>query len=254
MTGTYIGLGTANAGEFGGNIALDSQGNIYITGQLSNSEPASVYFDTNPIQPYPAAPNFVYDPFLVVFNPSATSILMGTMLGGNNADTTFIGCYNGTLQFLAGKSLIVEPDGTIWMCGSGDNETLASFQSALNANGVPNTVYLSNTSNTEYRWLAKIAAVSPQSFAQDQGEPNDTSDLPFSLESYQTTNPLGQTTWGPLPNLTTVRHVGGPVGDGLNYNGLFDYDWYQVIPPSHGADRQRQQRLDFCQWRQSTPE
>ena len=234
VLGSYIGIGTAGFGEWGGNIYVDSQGNIYLSGEVTNSEANSVWVDTNPVQPYPAAPNYMQNPYLVVFNPTATTILMGTMLGGNNGNATFIGCYDANLEFSSGKSLIVDPNGAIWIGGTDFADTLAGFQGAVTAAGGASTVYAGNVANTEYRWIAKIAPVATQSLGQDFLEPNDTSDIPTNLDTFQTTNLLGQVVWGPFANLTTARHVGGPVGDGLNYNGLFDYDWYQILPPSSG--------------------
>jgi hypothetical protein len=235
VLGSFIGIGTAGAGEVGGNITVDSQGNIYLTGEVTESEVGSVYFDTNPVQPYPAVPNFIADPFLVVFNPTASSILLGTILGGNNGDQNEVAFWAPGFGFFGGRSLIVDPNGTIWVGGYGSTTTLTSFQNTVTANGGASTVYVGNLANTEYKWVTKISAVSPQSLTQDNFEPNDTSDLAANLENFQTTNFQGQTTWGPFANLTTVRHTGGPVGDGLNYNGLFDYDWYQIIPPSTGT-------------------
>ena len=234
IMGTYIGIGSVGAGEVGGNVVVDSQGNIYVTGEVTSDEPASVYFDTNPVEPYPAVPNFVANPFLVVFNPTASTILLGTMIGGNNGDTNEIDSYDLGLMYFGGRTLVVDPSGTIWVAGWGQNNNLLNFQATVQQSGGSSTVFVGNTANIEYKFITKIDAVANQSLGQDFAEPNDTSDLAFNLDNFQTTNFRGQIAWGPFPNLTTALHQNGPVGDGLNYSGLFDYDWYQILPPVTG--------------------
>ena len=217
LAGVYI--GTAGNNEIGESIAVDSQGNIYVDGQIP-PEAASAQFDTNPVQPFQGIATNV---FLTVFNPTATSILLGTPLGGNNV---------GEVESPAGSgnSLIVDPNGAIYIAGLTTN--VAAFQGTVTGVGGSSVIYSSVTNPGTF--VTKLDAVAAQSLGQDQFEPDDTSDLAANLDAFASTNLFGQTVFGPFPNLNTGKHVGGPVGDGLNYNGLFDYDWYQVLPPSAG--------------------
>ena len=61
-----------------------------------------------------------------------------------------------------------------------------------------------------------------QGIGADLFEPNDMSNIAANLVPYQTASIFGpgNDTYGPFPGLTTARHP----------SGLFDYDWYRLIP------------------------
>ncbi|GAC1515357.1 MAG: SBBP repeat-containing protein [Terriglobales bacterium] len=73
---TYLG---GNASDAGTGIAADAAGNAYVTGYTQSAD-----FPTkNPVQPALAGLN---DAFLIVFNPTGTSLLYSSFLGGSNND------------------------------------------------------------------------------------------------------------------------------------------------------------------------
>jgi hypothetical protein len=238
VAGTYIGS-PASVSMGGGSIFVDSQGNVYVDGTLPAGESGSAFFDTNPIQPYTAGGNV--NAFLTVLDPTMTDVLLGTTLGGTGtgeeeavANLSSAGNFNPpNIPVFPGESLFVDQAGDIFVAGSTNLISPGGYQSVVLANGGSSQIFINPS--TEGAFVAKISAVAPPKYGNDQFEPNDTSDLAANLDAYAATVPGIGVSYGPFPNLNTVRHVGGPVGDGLNYNGLFDYDWYQIIPTVTGA-------------------
>jgi Beta-propeller repeat len=204
---------------------------------LPAGEFASSFFNTNPIQPYNASNNV--NVFLTVLNASA-NVIMGTTLGGTAANEEEAVANLGTtgnfnppnIPVFPGQSLFVDPAGNIYIAGS-TNAISPGFQDVVQATGSTSQVFINPSG--EGAFVAKLGPVAPQSFGNDQFEANDTSDLATNLDAYQANNLGIGITYGPFANLNTYRHKGGPVGDGLNYNGLFDYDWYQIVPTISGS-------------------
>ena len=219
ITGTFVGT---DGGELGDNISLDSNGNIYVGGAVP-AEAASAYFDTKPVQAYPGAPVFAFNAFVTEFNPTATSVLFGTLLGGNAAAETEepAGITGGAN--VGGVGMIIDPAGNIFVTGLTNN--FNSFKGVVTANAGTSTLYPSPGVNNNI-FVTKISPTASPNLGADQLEPNDTSNAPFNVTNsiYQGTNYLGQTTYGPFPLLNTFRHS----------NGLYDYDWFQVVPPKAG--------------------
>jgi hypothetical protein len=95
---TYFGGSDHEAGNPWGSIAVDSDGNVYITGQTQSPDLPTTpgAFDTTPD---PA------DAFIAKFDPTLTTLLYSTYLSGDGWGNTF------------GKSIAVDADGYIYVTG-----------------------------------------------------------------------------------------------------------------------------------------
>ena len=232
--GTFIGTALAAPEDMtGGSIVVDTLGNIYVDGTLPAGEAISPFFDTNPIQPYYAGTNI--NMYLTVLNPTASVVLLGTSLGGiaageEDVAASPINFAPPLVPFPPADSLFVDATGNIYVAGSTNNTQ--AFQGVIQNASSASQVFINPAS--EGAFVAKITGVAVPTYGADQFEPDDTSDLAANLDAYQGTNAAGAITYGPFPNLNTYKHASGPVGDGLNYNSLYDYDWYQILPTQSG--------------------
>ena len=91
---TYLGGSGPDAATA---IALDSSGNIYLTG--------TTYSPNFPVSSgaYQAAPQGDYDAFAVKLNPTGTAIVFSTLLGGSGSDS--------------GTAIAVGASGAVWVAG-----------------------------------------------------------------------------------------------------------------------------------------
>ncbi len=91
---TYLGGSGPDAATA---IALDSSGNIYLTG--------TTYSPNFPVSSgaYQAAPQGDYDAFAVKLNPTGTAIVFSTLLGGSGSDS--------------GTAIAIGASGAVWVAG-----------------------------------------------------------------------------------------------------------------------------------------
>ena len=111
--------GVFPADEAGG-IALDSAGNIYVTGSTSTPLPGAPQFPTTPSAFQPVHGGGVRDAFLTKLDPTGTTILYSTFLGGAGDDS--------------GSSIEIGADGRIHIVGvttSPDFPTAIALQPLL---------------------------------------------------------------------------------------------------------------------------
>lgn len=73
-------LGGTNAGESGGDIEVDAQGNVYVSGTTQSADFPLV----NAYRSTVAGPE---DAFAAKLNPSGSALIYSTFIGGNNTDT-----------------------------------------------------------------------------------------------------------------------------------------------------------------------
>jgi Beta-propeller repeat/Abnormal spindle-like microcephaly-assoc'd, ASPM-SPD-2-Hydin len=112
---TYLG-GTGATGDIGYGIAVDSQGNAYVSGSTSSSDFPTV----NAFQSALKSP--ATNAFVAKLNPTATALLYSTFLGGTGV--------NGDLAF----GIAIDSAGSAYVTGStasGDFPLQGAIQSAL---------------------------------------------------------------------------------------------------------------------------
>jgi len=96
---TYLG-GTGPTGDGGAGIAVDSQGDAFVTGTTSSSDFPSVNAFQGTLN------NAAGSAFVVELNPSATALLYSTFLGGSGADGDF------------GAAIAVDSSGSAYVTGT----------------------------------------------------------------------------------------------------------------------------------------
>jgi len=85
-------------------LALDAQGNVYVTGDTSGGSLPTTAGAVQPIPPSPAcAPNFCHDAFVAKFSPTG-SLVYSTYLAGEGDD--------------AGRGIAVDASGNVYVAGS----------------------------------------------------------------------------------------------------------------------------------------
>ena len=115
-------LGASNVEDVGNSIAIDSGGNIFLSGKT---------FSTG-YYPYPTTPgaydtsfNGVSDAFVTKLNNNLSSLLSSTFLGGSNADS--------------GESIAIDSGGNIFVAGlTGSSDfpsTPGAYDTSYNGNG-----------------------------------------------------------------------------------------------------------------------
>ncbi len=93
---TYLG---GSGFDSGLDIAVDSAGNAYITGETDSTDFPTV----NPLQPVNAGGSPPYDAFVAKLSPSGSALLYSTYLGGSGYDR--------------GESITVDSSGSIYLAG-----------------------------------------------------------------------------------------------------------------------------------------
>jgi hypothetical protein len=110
---TYLG---GNNGDIGRDIAVDSSGNAYVTGQTYSSNfptTASAYNRT-----YGGGGRVYYDAFVTKLNPSGSSLVYSTYLGGTADDT--------------GTGIAVDSSGNTYLTGDTSSSNFPTTVSAYN--------------------------------------------------------------------------------------------------------------------------
>jgi len=111
IASSFIGGGYNSAANA---LALDPSGNAYVTGSTGSITPGATpgayqtQIESNCVPPVNIGPSFgptgVSDAFLLKLNPTLSSAQYLTYLGG--------GCYD------SGNSIVLEPNGNVWVAGS----------------------------------------------------------------------------------------------------------------------------------------
>ncbi len=92
---TYLG---GSGGDFGQNIALDLEGNAYVTGSTNSTD----FPTANPLQPNYGGGDF--DAFVAKLSPDGSALVYSTYVGGNGHDT--------------GSAIAVDADGNAYITGA----------------------------------------------------------------------------------------------------------------------------------------
>ena len=104
-------------------IALDANGNAYITGTASSS-----YFPTT-TGAFQNTPSGIFNTFVTKLNPSGSALVYSTFIGGNNYDF--------------GNSITVDANGNAYITGSTSSTNFPT------TTGAYQTTYLGDTTNVE---------------------------------------------------------------------------------------------------------
>ncbi|MCK5559012.1 MAG: SBBP repeat-containing protein, partial [Thermoplasmata archaeon] len=92
---TYLGSSDYDVGY---EVDVDSNDNAYVTGYTGSSD-----FDDTTLGAYDEAHNGGHDVFLTKLNPTGTSLLYSTFIGGSSSDE--------------GRDLVIDSSGNIYICG-----------------------------------------------------------------------------------------------------------------------------------------
>jgi hypothetical protein len=209
VAGTYF--GTAFQDDEGVDIAVDTAKNVYLYGQADKAAAAvtaPAIFNVNRVQPYIAGSDT--DVFVTILNPTATGQLLGALMGGQGDETvtSFGNARNG---------MVVDPLGNIYFAGN--TTDTPDFQTVVQNAGGASAIFggTPTAGAPSDIFVGKIRRVGSRNLGSDDLEPNDTSEKAKSIDGFINGNPV--------PNLTTAKKS----------NGLFDYDWYKVRPPTNGV-------------------
>jgi len=127
LASTFLG---GNADEYGYSIAIDADGNVYLTGEtLSPGFPATPgVYDTSYSGGY-------YDAFVSKFNRGLTSLLASTFLGGGSGDN--------------GRAIAVDGAGNVFVTGNTCSKDFPATPDAYDTsyNGGNDDVFVSKLSN-----------------------------------------------------------------------------------------------------------
>jgi hypothetical protein len=206
---TFLGgPGSGGLTDVGNDVAIDSAGNIYVTGTTQSPGFPLV----NPLQ---AALDGTSDGYVAVLNPTGSVLGFSTYLGGSKDDS--------------GTGIALDSQNNIWVDG-----TTASNDFPL----TPNAFVTTNPTISD-AFVSEISAVVPPgvpinpggggggggggppsvSFSGDIFEPNDTSDVATNFGSLGTGSSIT------LNNLTIADHP----------DGTPDYDWFRVTAANSGT-------------------
>ena len=102
LASTYLGGSNGTSGDFGYALALDTSGNVYVTGQTtsSNFPTTSGAYDTS----YNSSGDGYADVFISKLDSGLTSLLSSTYLGGSEANDE-------------GRSLFLDTSGNVYVTG-----------------------------------------------------------------------------------------------------------------------------------------
>jgi hypothetical protein len=106
---TYIG---GNDSDRGGNIAIDSNGNAYVTGDTHSTNFPTTFgaFDTSF--------NGIDDVFVLKLNHNGSKLLYSTYIGGNHGD--------------GGGGIVIDSDNNVWVAGSTFSNDFPNTTGAIN--------------------------------------------------------------------------------------------------------------------------
>ncbi|MGB9334031.1 MAG: SBBP repeat-containing protein [Candidatus Acidiferrales bacterium] len=178
---TYLG-GTGGTGDVGNSIAVDSQGNAYVTGYTSSPDfPAVNAFQST-------LKNATANAFVAKLNPTATALLYSSFLGGTGA--------NGDFAF----GIAIDSAGSAYVTGmtsSGDYPLQGAIQGTLRTSGSTGfvTKFSADGSSLAYSTylggsglgdVAKAITVDPFNDAFVAGA-TTSPDFPTTTGAFQTT-------------------------------------------------------------------
>jgi uncharacterized protein (TIGR03437 family) len=95
--GTYLG-GSGGAGAIG--VAVDSSGSAYVLGDASSAD----FPQKNSLQPFVGGGYMNYDIFVTKFDPSGSSLIYSTLIGGSNSDQ---GGWNGIVLDASNNAYVI---------------------------------------------------------------------------------------------------------------------------------------------------
>jgi CSLREA domain-containing protein len=139
---TYLG---GSASEGGNGIALDSSGNVYVTGYTSSTNFPAV----NAFQSNSASPDSCTDGFVSKLNLAGPSLVFSTYLGGGGCDTGYAIATDssGNAYVTGNTSSINFPTANAFQATIGSTFTSDAFATKLNNNGtVAYSTYLGGSS------------------------------------------------------------------------------------------------------------
>ena len=180
---TYLG---GTSGDYGYDIAVDSEGNVYLTGYTTSTD-----FPTT-TDAYQTSNTGGYDIFITKFNSNGT-LLYSTYLGGTGTDYgSGIAVDNEGNVYITGQTTSTDfPVTTGALQTSNAGVDYDAFVSKLNANGTDlvYSTYLGGSADNSIE-TAKDIAVDSDGNAYIIGYTN-SSDFPITTTAYQTTNQGG---------------------------------------------------------------
>ncbi|MBV9210763.1 MAG: SBBP repeat-containing protein, partial [Acidobacteria bacterium] len=127
-------LGGSAAGEIARGIAVDSQGNAYITGVTGGGAVTSTTNDFPVLNAYQSAFGGTDDAFVTKLNPTGDALIFSTYLGGNDSDS--------------GQRILVNPtSGESYVVGSAVSTNFPTTPGAFKSAPCPTTPCTSYTSD-----------------------------------------------------------------------------------------------------------